>query len=303
MKYIQIKDPDAEALREQINRVKGSRSMAKFADDIKISSPNVKVSAPTLSRACNWMPGASPVSVELLEAIAAVADPETGVTLDTLITANGMRSQEDDTDLTKKDAYTRRREYTEMVERDVRMIIQNEIASRDYPFQQLSEFYNWRNLHGYRFQRDRVFPRNFTFGFSVSGMSPCNTWKFALDQLRLPKGSESATEAHVGNFINKVGAVFASDSFESELYENEKYSFVFVDSELYRLFLRRLNDHELLVNGLMTAILVDLEKGCVVEETQLKRYDGEVASSFFKTPVTIPEEDMELMDPLDEIED
>ena len=69
-------------------------------------------------------------------------------------------------------------------------------------------------------QADRVFPRNYSFGFSVSGMSPCNTWKFALDQMQLPKGAESATEAHVGNFINKVGAVFASDSFESELYGN-----------------------------------------------------------------------------------
>ena len=303
MKYIQIKNPDAEALREQINRVKGSRSMAKFADDIKISSPNVKVSAPTLSRACNWTEGASPVSVELLAAIAKIAGPETGVTIDTLITANGMRSQEEDTDLTKKDAYTRRREYTEMVEREVRMIIQNEIASRDYTFQQLSSFFNWRSLNGYLYQRDRVFPRNYTFGFSVSGMSPCNIWKFALDQLRLPKGAESATDAHVGNFINKVGAVFASDSFESELYENEKYSFVFVDKELYRLFLKRLTVHELLVNGLMTAILVDLEKGRVVEEKQLNRYDGEIASSFFKQPVTEPDEEMELMDPLDVIED
>ena len=303
MKYIQIKNPDAEALREQINRVKGPRSMAKFADDIKLTSPNVKVSAPTLSRACNWTEGTSPVSVELLEAIAAIADPETGVTLDTLITANGMRTQEEDSDLAKKDAYTRRREYTEMVEKDVRMILQNEIASRDYSFQQLPEFYNWRNLHGYRFQRDRVFPRNFTFGYSVSGMSPCNTWKFALDPLRLPKGAESATEAHVGNFINKVGAVFASDSFESELYENEKYSFVFVDREMYRLFIRRMTDHELLVNGLMTVILIDLEQNCVVEETQLKRYDGAVAASFFKTPVTQQDIDQELMDPLDEIEE
>ena len=47
----------ADALRELIGRVKGDRSMAKFADDIKLESPNTKVSAPTLSRAMNWMPG------------------------------------------------------------------------------------------------------------------------------------------------------------------------------------------------------------------------------------------------------
>ena len=53
MRYIQYKDPDAAELRDLINKVKGDRSMAKFADDIKITSPHVKVSAPTLSRACN----------------------------------------------------------------------------------------------------------------------------------------------------------------------------------------------------------------------------------------------------------
>ena len=302
MRYIQVKDPDANALRELIDRVKGDRSMAKFADDIKLESPNTKVSAPTLSRAMNWMPGSNPVNAELLIAIAKVAG-DTGVTLEKLIEANGMRTQAEDTDLTKQDAIARRRMITESIEKEVRMIIQNEIASRNYPFQQLHEFANWRNLHGYRMQSDRVFPRNYTFGFSVSGMSPCNTWKFALDQMQLPKGAESATEAHVGNFINKVGAVFASDGFESELYENEKYSFVFIDREIYRLFLRRISDHGLLVNGLMTAILVDIDNDRVLEETQLKRYDGAEAASFFKAPITQPMADKELVDPLDMVED
>ena len=38
----------------------------------------------------------------------------------------------------------------------------------------------------------------------------------------------------------------------------------------------------------MTAILVDLNEGRVVEETQLKRYDEEEALSFFKLPVETP---------------
>ena len=305
MRYIQYKDPDAAALRDLINRVKGERSMAKFADDIKITSPNVKVSAPTLSRACNWTEGSSPVSIDLLRAIAAIAPPDSGVTLDKLAEANGMRSAADDSDLARQQLAAVRRKYAvEETERDVKRILQDEIASREYSFQQLNEFSNWRSLHGYIYQRDRVFPRNYTFGFSVSGMSPCNTWKFALDQMQIPKGSaESSIEAHVGNFINKVGAFFASDSFEGELYENEKYSFVFIDRDLYRLFLKRLNDHDILVNGLMTALLVDLNEGRVVEETQLKRYDGEEAASFFKTPTTQPMAGIEFPDPLEMIED
>lgn len=304
MRYIQYKDPDAAALRELINKVRGERSMAKFADDIKITSPNVKVSAPTLSRACNWTQGSSPVSIDLLRAIAAIAPPESGVTLDKLAEANGMRSAADDNDLARQQMAAIRRKYAvEETERDVKRILQDEIASREYFFQQLNEFSNWRSLHGYIYQRDRVFPRNYTFGFSVSGLSPCSTWKFALDQMQTPKGSsEISIEAHVGNFINKVGAVFASDSFESDLYENEKYSFVFIDRDLYRLFLKRLTDHDILVNGLMTALLVDLKEGRVIEETQLKRYDGAEATSFFKAPVAQPMAGVELDDPLDLIE-
>ena len=77
---------------------------------------------------------------------------------------------------------------------------------------------------------------------------------------------------------------------------------MFIDRDLYRLFLKRLNDHDILVNGLMTALLVNLKEGCVVEETQLKRYDGAEAASFFKAPVAQPMAGIELDDPLDLIE-
>ena len=303
MRYIKFQDPNAATLRELINRVRGERSMAKFADDIKLSSPNVKVSAPTISRACNWTNGSGPVSIELLEAIAKIATPESGVTLEKLAEANGMRSASDDSDLQNEQmAAIRRRLAVEEVERDVKRIIQDEIASRDYSLQQLINFSNWRNLRGYQIQSNRVFPRNYTFGFAVSGLNP-STWKFALDHERVPAGSAvSSVEAHVGNFINKVGAVFASDSFEYELYETEKYSFVFIDPDLYDLFLQRLNEHDLRVNGLMTAILIDLNAGRVVKEEQLKRYDCEVAPSLFKTPVPDAMADGTLIDPLELIE-
>ena len=297
MKYIPTDKPNSEALRELIEKAKGSRSMAKFAEDIKLNTPNIKVSAPTLSRAMNWMKD-KPVSVDLLEAIAKATE-NSEVTLDKLIEANGMRSKEEDIDLIKKDEYAQRIVRTERVEKRVKMIIQNEIAGRNYPFQQLHEFSNWHHLHGYKLQQDRFFPRNYTFGFSVSGMSPGNTWKFALDHVQLSNDDGNSAEAHVGNFINKVGAVFASDSFESEYYETEKYSFVFIDEKLFNLFLKRINDHEILVNGLMTAILVDFDEGCVVEETQLKRYDEAEAASFFKIPISEKLRDIELIDPFD----
>ena len=299
LEYVQYSVPNAEELKEQINKVKGDRSMSTFADDIKRSSPSVRVSAPTISRACNWS-GGNPVSIELLEAIAKIADKDSGVTFETLVAANGMRSKHEDSQLSKRDSVIRRRESTLEIVRNAGMIIQNEITSRGYILRTLSRMYNGYSLQGYKDQQDRVFPRNYNFGFSVSGMSPCSTWKFGLCPTRLSEDSnDNVIEAYVGNFINRIASVFASDSFESELYENEKYSFVFIDRKIYDAFSKRINDHEMIVNGLMTTILVDLENFCVLEEMQLIRFDGAEASSFFKIPVLQDEDDMELFEPID----
>lgn len=296
LEYVQYTVPNAEALREQINKVKGDRSMTMFADDIKRSSPNVKVSAPTISRACNWS-GGNPVSIELLEAIARIADKDSGVALETLVAANGMRSKDE---VSKRDTAAKRRESAIEIDRSAVMILQNEITCRGYVVRKLSGLYNGYSLNGYMYQKDRVFPRNYNFGFSVSGMSPCSTWKFGLCPTRLSEDSnENAIEAHAGNFINKIASVFASDGFESELYETEKYSFMFVDRKIYDAFLKRISDHDVMVNGIMTAILVDLEEYCVLEERQLKRYDGAVASSFFKEAILREDENMELFEPID----
>lgn len=299
--YVQYKKPDQEAMAELISNLRGERTLATYADDIKRSTPGIKVSASTLSRACNC--GDNPVNYDLLEAIAKISEnPE--VTFAQLLEANGTRSQEDDKQLTKKTEAERRREVFLKYDRQATMTIQNEIVGRGYPVRQLSYMFNGATLNGYLAQQDRVFPRNYTFGYSVSGMSPCSTWKFMLNTVRVPAGSSAqSVEAHVGHFINKVASVFAGDSFEAELYENEKYSFVFIDKTMYELFLNRLSDHDIMVNGLMTAILLDIDAEKVVEETQLKRYDGEMAHSLFNTPMTVNEDIDEIGDPFEIIDD
>ena len=300
--YVQYKKPNQEAMTALISNLRGDRTLATYADDIKRSTPSIKVSASTLSRACNC--GDNPVNYELLEAIARISDnPET--TLAHLLEANGTRSQEDDQQLAKKSAAEKRRESLVEFDKNVTMIIQNEIVRRGYQVMQLSRSFTGATLNGYIYQQDRVFPRNYTFGYSVSGMSPCSTWKFMLNPvIRIPEGSSmNSVEAHVGNFFNRAAAIFAGDSFEAELYESEKYSFVFADKTMYERFLKRLNDHDIMVNGLMTAILVDVMEGKVVEETQIKRYDGEEAPSFFKQSILVEDDIEEISDPFDIIED
>ena len=86
MKYIQITEPDSPKLKKLIRQAKGERSLERFASDIKKDSPDVKVSAPTLSRVVS---GDRPISVELLQAIVNVSS-DASVTLPRLISANGM---------------------------------------------------------------------------------------------------------------------------------------------------------------------------------------------------------------------
>ena len=300
--YVQYKNPDKEALKELVYKIKGDRPMRKFADDIKISYPNIKVSPATLSRALN-VEDDSAVSIELLKAIALIADKETEVTIDMLAEANGLRTQAENDQLTQKSDAERRRDYLLEMDRTATMIIQSEIVSRGFPVRALSGLYNGASLHGYLYQNDRMFPRNYNFGFAVSGLVP-STWKFSLNSLYLPEGgSQNAVDAHVGHFINRIASVLASDNMESDLYESEKYSFFFIDRKLYEAFLKKMNDHEYRTNGLMTAILIDIEAKRVIEETQLKRYDEEEQGSFFNNPVLESGDELDLSDPYTIIEE
>ncbi len=311
--YVQYKKPNQEAMASLISNLRGERTLATYADDIKRSTPKIKVSASTLSRACNC--GDNPVNYDLLEAIARISDEPEKV-LAHLLEANGTRSQEDDKQLARKSELEKRRAMSLKFNRDVEMIIQNEIIGRGYQVRRLKQQDSGTLLVAYYRNPDKFFLRNYSFGYSVSGMYPCSTWKFLLCPIALSiesikdSGAYSDSEglsldearrrakAHVGFFINRAGVIFASDCYEAELYESEKYSFVFNDEITYGVFLERLEDRGIRVNGLMTAILVDVEKGRVIDETQLKRYDGEKAYSLFRQP-EIEDED----ENIDEISD
>ena len=53
----------------------------------------------------------------------------------------------------------------------------------------------------------------------------------------------------------------------------------------------------------MTIILVDVDTNSVVIEKQIKRYDGEEATSFFKQPIPKDTSDDLLTDPFEIIDD
>lgn len=80
--YIRTGRADLEALSQLVLRAKGGRSMNDFANDCEVN-------ASTISRIIN-MKNTTTCSDEVLVAISKAADPESGVTLEQLLAANGM---------------------------------------------------------------------------------------------------------------------------------------------------------------------------------------------------------------------
>ena len=80
--YIRTGKADLEALSQLVLSAKGSRSMNDFANDCEVNTS-------TISRIIN-MKNTTACSDEVLVAVSKAADPESGVTLEQLLMANGM---------------------------------------------------------------------------------------------------------------------------------------------------------------------------------------------------------------------
>ena len=284
--YIQYEMPNTEALKELIFGIKGDRNIIQFADDIKRSSPEIKVSPATVSRACNT---SKPVSIDLLKAIARIAEDDYETVLDKLAEANGMRVKSDEAEIIKQDKHREQMRQIRHQRRKAIDILQNEILQRGYQVRYLnSEIKKCPSIDA-MVNSKGMFPRTYSTAFSVSGMRPCSTWKFRISAYPedIPFDEEEMCIS-TQFFFERVAAIFAGDALESNLYDQEKYSFVFLNRAMYEHFLKVIKQHNIRVNGLLSAILIDLSSEKVLEETQLERVDGEYVTSIFKESIIIP---------------
>ena len=300
--YIQVLQPDIEGLAEAIRKSMGTRSLNAYSDEFRVKFPEIKMSPSKLHRIISGG-NVKAFKIEELQVFAEMADKDSEVTLDSLAKLNGMRNK--DAESEKVDVLGQRRHQTFLAEKQCSMIIKNEITDRGY----FLNAYNGNVRAGFmtRFDDDKdrpsVFSRQYNMKLSISGMPTHSMWRFAFDTAQLDEEDKKVNfvNARTRYFINRFSGVFASDSIEWDLYENEKFSFVFIDETLYKAFLEKMKD--IRVNGLITAILVSFDECRVVEETQLPRYDGLKAPSVFAVESLVTdedtEEDWELYDPFD----
>lgn len=302
-KYKQVLQPDIEGLAAEIKKSMGDRSLSAYVTDFRLQCNGIAMSTSKMHRIISGG-NVKPFKIEELQAFADVAAEGSGVTLDSLAKLNGMRDE--NAESTKVDVLGQRRQQVFLAEKQCGMILKSEITDRGF----FINAFNGNVRAGFmmRFddekERPSIFSRQFNLKLSVSGMSPCNIWKFAFDVTRLDEEDKNNTDminARTRYFINRFSGVFASDSIEGDLYEGEKFSFVFVDEILFEAFLEKVSDIK--VNGLITAILINFDEGKVIKETQLARYDGLKAPSVFTVDSLFTDEDTEedwdLYDPFD----
>lgn len=287
--YQLIRTPDIPAVATYVNMAKGSeRTMAQFADETQIS-------ASTLSRIVNRKIKES-LSIDVIISIYEHrADRDDEFLLDRLARANGFlpksvaeRSMNDDAIFFRRnEEINRQRMMKNALVAGVaacglgikRVINEPRIC----PYSNLPKLYP--NQQG-----DFVLDIN-----TETNSSPIKSWCFFLNSKRIDDNNANNTTSkrEVKFFIDKLAIWFLLDSWDTENMKNTKYSFAFVDEQIFAEFVELL--HIAKLHNEMTAILLDPSDYSITDEVWIPgEYEQLSQISVFEAPCPYTEnEDQE----------
>ena len=262
--YEQIRTPDFARIADYVNYAKGNeKNMAQFADATGIG-------ASTLSRIVNGR-STKPLSKETIVKIyEARADRDAVMLLDMLARANGMFPREFAERVKVRDRYEAKR--NEEINREHMMknaLIAN-IVSSGMPIAQVI------NSPHYRCPEVPLYiPRkrgDFVLQFPPSAEDPkvAYSWTFFL----FPHiHDELDDERHlslpglVKNIIERTSGWFVMDAWDIDVVIGDKFSFCFVDEEIFNLFFKTLQVAKLKTE--MTVMLLNQTTYAVEKEVWL----------------------------------
>ena len=222
-----------------------------------------------------------PLSQEEIKIIAENSEMPTEDTFDYLIKANGMVPKSDDTPRRQK-AQKRSAEH-----RQRRETIQNSLIRSllergctivpvvNTPKESLNPIKKSR----YRLGTD------ISYVLSVQGSGP-EYWNFRIDLFtgdeykNDPAEYDSEVKFEVASTARNAEDLFLREIWEPEAFENTKFSFVFVNRDVFEGFFRFFEDIK--VYDPISLILVDLNEQRVTEERFLRRHDGKEQESLFR---------------------
>ena len=237
--YIRIRPPEKEKLAELLIRAKGaSRSMRQFALDSGVNPS-------TLSRIVN-MKTSGACTDELIQKVAQNSDPESGITFEMLMDANGKVPRRMTGKYTSKEF--------EATEKNITDIIFKELEDRGYRTSIL-EGENKHNALNYRYRTDWVISTD-----ANSDSGEMEIWEFEIWHTMLEKNSVAHTVMKLRQkFLMVLGLYYAGTM------NPKKMSFVLTNREVYNRMVETLENIKF--KDVFSLILVNLDEN-KVEDTR-----------------------------------
>lgn len=255
--YIRNRPPDKQKMAELVVRAKGaSRSMRQFALDCGVNPS-------TLSRIVN-LKNSGACTDELIQKVAQNADPESGITFEMLMDANGKVPQR----MTGK--YTSQ-EFA-IKEKTITDVIFKELLRRGYTISMLKEQIK-HNALNYRYRTDWAIRTN-----AISDGEEMELWEFEIWHTLIDvENSVAHTVMKLRQkFLMVLGLYYAGTMHP------QKMSFVLTDREIYDRIIETLENMQF--KDVFSIILVNLEESRVEEEYVFPLIDRPNVGTVF-TPI------------------
>lgn len=284
--YEQIRTPDFAVIASLVNRAKGqARSMAQFAEDTKIGPS-------TLSRIVNGKstkPLSKDVIIKIYENRSEMDDV---LLLDSLARANGMFPKDFAERVKVSDRFAAKRNEEISRERMMKNSLIAGVAACGIPVSQVvnTPLYRASVVPAY-FPRKRG---DFVLELAENPDSNIRrTWTFFL----FPHiHDEADDERHlsvrqiVRSIFDRINGWFVLDAWGSPALMGDKFSFAFVDEDIFREFIDALQDAKLHTE--MTALLMDTQTFAVAKEVWLPgEYEQWTNISIFEMPAPVMNDD------------
>ena len=285
--YEQVRTPDFASIASHVNYAKGAeRSMAQFAEATGIG-------ASTLSRIVNGR-STKPLSKEVIVKIyEARANPESVMLLDMLARANGMFPREFAERIKSHDNIAARRNDEINREHMMKNSLIASVVSSGMPIAQVINQPVYRtscnNIPAYLPRRRGDFvlelpPENNNPHVSYS-------WTFFLFpyiQEEVDEQRQLPFKRRLYSIIERISGWLLMDAWELDIVKGDKFSFCFLDEELFQGFVDTLQIAKLKTE--MTAILINPTNYTVEKEVWLPgNYEQLTQISVFQ--VAMPEDD------------
>ena len=278
--YVAAHTPDRMRIAKMLTNAKGpDRTMAEFATDCGVSPS-------TFSRILN-LKMTRPLSDEMVLSILEHKWERSHIELEDLMHANGKitleEKEKEEKSKKENSPFLSGSEYKEKKIK-ARDILITELVYRDVKLQ-VHPCISPLSLRSEKPQNKYDLPIRGEFSFSceLPAEAP-KKWIFSSVGSFIDETGRS-TRLLNRRFLRDYATVFLMDEWDPDSMKDMKYSFLFWDAEYYSSIVEMLNQRKF--NNEISAILMDLENGCVAEETIFPMTGKKEPKSIFDLKPTI----------------